>query len=351
MLDKTSLKNKLTNKKLLKDKAYVDGKWVSAASEKTFEIYNPSTHDLIIRVPDMSRKDAQKAIDAAYRAFPMWSSKIAKERADILSKFHNLIMENIDDLANILTAEMGKPLAEAKGEIAYGASFIQWFAEEAKRINGETIPSHQADKRILVLKQPVGVVASITPWNFPNAMITRKIGPALAAGCCFVGKAAEDTPLSALALCQLAEEAGIPPGVLSIITSNDPSQIGEEFCVNPKVRKLTFTGSTSVGKILLRQGADQVLKMSMELGGNAPFIVFDDADIDEAVEGAIVSKYRNNGQTCICANRFYIQDRVYEEFAQKLTEKVKNMTVGDGFETESVLGPLKIFSKSIIILF
>ena len=340
MLDKTSLKNKLTNKKLLKDKAYVDGKWVSAASEKTFEIYNPSTHDLIIRVPDMSRKDAQKAIDAAYRAFPMWSSKIAKERADILSKFHNLIMENIDDLANILTAEMGKPLAEAKGEIAYGASFIQWFAEEAKRINGETIPSHQADKRILVLKQPVGVVASITPWNFPNAMITRKIGPALAAGCCFVGKAAEDTPLSALALCQLAEEAGIPPGVLSIITSNDPSQIGEEFCVNPKVRKLTFTGSTSVGKILLRQGADQVLKMSMELGGNAPFIVFDDADIDEAVEGAIVSKYRNNGQTCICANRFYIQDRVYEEFAQKLTEKVKNMTVGDGFETESVLGPL-----------
>ena len=250
------------------------------------------------------------------------------------------MIDNADDLANILTAEMGKPLAEAKGEIIYGASFIEWFAEEAKRVYGETIPGHQTDKRIVVIKQPVGVVASITPWNFPNAMITRKAAPALASGCAFVAKPAGETPLSGLVMVELAERAGVPPGVFSMITSRKSSDIGKEMCLNPKVRKLTFTGSTEVGRVLMKQGSENILKMSMELGGNAPFIVFDDADIDAAVDGAMISKYRNNGQTCVCANRIYVQDGIYDEFASKLTEAVQKMKVGDGFGNDITVGPL-----------
>ena len=340
MLDQTNLSVMLKNKNLLKNKAYINGAWVEAKSGKTFEVLNPSNGNLIVNVPDLDVDDARIAINAAHDAFPSWSKKTAKERSIILNKFSKLMLENADDLAAILTAEMGKPLAEAKGEITYGASFIEWFAEEGKRVYGETIPGHQEDKRIIVLKQPVGVVAAITPWNFPNAMITRKLGPALAAGCCFVAKAPEDTPLSALALCDLAEEAGIPKGVFSVLTTSDPVEIGKELCSNSKIRKLTFTGSTEVGKKLLKQGADQVLKMSMELGGNAPFIVFDDADIDKAVEGAIISKFRNNGQTCVCANRIYVQDGVYDIFAEKLEEAVSKMIVGDGFSSSSTLGPL-----------
>ena len=261
MLDQTNLSMMLKNKNLLKTQAYINGAWIDAKSGKSFEVINPSSGEIIVNVPDLDVNDARVAIDAAHQAFPIWSKKTAKERSIILNKFCKLMLENADDLAAILTAEMGKPLAEAKGEITYGASFIEWFAEEGKRVYGETIPGHQEDKRIIVLKQPVGVVAAITPWNFPNAMITRKLGPALAAGCCFVAKAPEDTPLSALALCDLAEKAGIPKGVFSVLTTSDPVEIGKELCSNDKIRKLTFTGSTEVGKKLLRQGADQVLKM------------------------------------------------------------------------------------------
>ncbi len=336
----TDLKSRLKDPSLLCTQAYVNGAWVDADSGKTFDVINPARGDVICTVPDMTAAETARAIDAAYASQKAWAARTGKDRAAILRKWFDLMVENADDLGMILTAEMGKPFPEARGEILYGASFIEWFSEEAKRIYGETIPGHQEDKRILVLKQPVGVVASITPWNFPNAMIARKVGPALAVGCTFISKPAEDTPLSALAMAVLAERAGVPAGVFSVVTSTNSPEIGKEFTSNPKVRKLTFTGSTEVGRILLRQGADQVMKMSMELGGNAPFIVFDDADLDAAVEGAMISKYRNNGQTCVCANRIYVQEGVYDAFAEKLAAAVAKMNVGDGFDEGVTTGPL-----------
>jgi len=340
MLDTTTnLKSLLKDPSLLAEQAYAGGEWVDG-DDGTFEVTNPARGDVIANVADMSRAQVAKAIEAAGKAQKEWAQWTGKERATVLRKWFDLMMENQDDLGTILTAEQGKPLAEAKGEIAYGASFIEFFAEEAKRIYGETIPGHQRDKRITVIKQPIGVAASITPWNFPNAMITRKAGPALAAGCAFVGRPAAETPLSATAMGVLAERAGIPKGVFSIVTSSSSSEVGKEFCENPIVRKLTFTGSTEVGRILLRQAADQVMKCSMELGGNAPFIVFDDADLDAAVEGAIMCKFRNNGQTCVCANRIYVQAGVYDAFAEKLKAAVEKLKIGDGLEEGTTLGPL-----------
>ena len=336
----TDLKMLLKDPSLLETRGYVDGEWVDAADGATFAVSNPARGDVIAEVADLSRKDAGRAIDAAARAMKDWAARTAKERAQIMRKWFDLMMENQDDLGRILTAEMGKPLAEAKGEIAYGASFIEWFGEEAKRIYGETIPGHMPDKRLTVIRQPIGVAASITPWNFPNAMITRKCAPALAAGCGFVARPAAETPLSALALAVLGERAGLPKGIFNVVPSSRSSEIGKEFCENPNVRKLTFTGSTEVGRILLRQAADQVLKCSMELGGNAPFIVFDDADLDAAVEGAMASKFRNNGQTCVCANRIYVQDGVYDAFSDKLAAAVEKLHVGDGLEDGVTTGPL-----------
>ena len=340
MLDTTTnLKSLLKDPSLVAERAYAGGEWVDG-DDGTFEVTNPARGDVIANVADMSRAQVAKTIEAAGKAQKEWAQWTGKERANVLRKWFDLMMENQDDLGIILTAEQGKPLAEAKGEIAYGASFIEFFAEEAKRIYGETIPGHQRDKRITVIKQPIGVAASITPWNFPNAMITRKAGPALAAGCAFVGRPAAETPLSATAMGVLAERAGIPKGVFSIVTSSSSSAVGKEFCENPIVRKLTFTGSTEVGRILLRQAADQVMKCSMELGGNAPFIVFDDADLDAAVEGAIMCKFRNNGQTCVCANRIYVQAGVYDAFAEKLKAAVEKLKIGDGLEEGTTLGPL-----------
>ncbi|SEN06212.1 succinate-semialdehyde dehydrogenase / glutarate-semialdehyde dehydrogenase [Palleronia salina] len=341
MLDQTTdLASLLNDPDLLVTRAYIAGEWADADDGKTFTVTNPARGDTIAEVADLSRTEVARAIDAAHKAQKEWAQWTGKERAAVLRKWYDLMVEHADDLGTILTAEQGKPHAEAKGEIMYGASFIEWFSEEAKRVYGETIPGHQRDKRITVIQQPIGVAASITPWNFPNAMITRKVGPALAAGCAFVARPAAETPLSALALGVLADRAGIPKGVLSIVPSSRSSEIGKEFCENPIVRKLTFTGSTEVGRILLRQAADQVMKCSMELGGNAPFIVFDDADIDAAVEGAMIAKFRNNGQTCVCANRIYVQAGVYDTFAAKLKEKVEAMKVGDGLEEGSQLGPL-----------
>jgi len=341
MLDSaTDLRSLLKDPTLLATKAYVAGKWVEAADGKTFAVTNPARGDVICSVPDLTRADAAHAIAAADTARHEWAARTGKERAAILRKWADLCMANQDDLAAILTAEMGKPLAESKGEIAYGAGYIEWFGEEAKRIYGETIPGHQRDKRITVIKQPIGVAASITPWNFPNGMIARKVAPALAAGCGFVARPAAETPLSALALAVLAERAGVPAGVFSVITSKRSSEIGKEFCENPAIRKLTFTGSTEVGRILLAQAANQVLKCSMELGGNAPFIVFDDADLDAAVEGAMISKFRNNGQTCVCANRIYVQAGVYDAFAAKLSDAVKKLSIGDGLKAGVTTGPL-----------
>jgi succinate-semialdehyde dehydrogenase/glutarate-semialdehyde dehydrogenase len=340
-MSKTPLAEMLKNPELLVTEALVGGSWVSAAQTgKSFDVLNPSTGAVIATLPDLGVEETRTAIDAAYVAQKDWARKTGKERAAVLRKFNDLMVANADDLGAILTAEMGKPLAEAKGEILYGASFIEWFAEEAKRIYGDVIPGHQPDKRIVVIKQPVGVVASITPWNFPNAMIARKLGPALAVGCAFVAKPAAETPLSALSMAKLAEQAGVPKGLLSVITSKSSSAIGQEFCSNDKVRKITFTGSTEVGRILMRQSADQIKKTSMELGGNAPFIVFDDADLDAAVEGAMISKYRNNGQTCVCANRIYVQSGVYDAFAEKLAQAVGKMKIGDGFEDGVTTGPL-----------
>jgi len=341
MLDsETDLKSLLKDPSLLAEMGFVGGEWVAGDGGKTFAVTNPARGDVIANVADLSRAQVAGAIAQAEIAQKEWAKHTGKERANILRKWYDLMMANQDDLATILTAEMGKPLAESKGEIAYGASFIEFFAEEAKRIYGETIPGHQRDKRITVIKQPIGVAASITPWNFPNAMITRKAGPALAAGCAFVARPAAETPLSALVLGVLAERAGIPKGVLNIVPSSRSSEIGKEFCENPAVRKLTFTGSTEVGRILLRQAAEQVMKCSMELGGNAPFIVFDDADLDAAVEGAILCKFRNNGQTCVCANRIYVQAGVYDAFAEKLAARVREMKVGDGLEEGTIFGPL-----------
>ncbi|EEW25195.1 NAD-dependent succinate-semialdehyde dehydrogenase [Rhodobacter ferrooxidans] len=341
MLDSvTDLRALLKDPTLLATKAYVAGQWIDADDRTTFPVTNPARGDVICQVPNLGRAETARAIAAAAVAQKEWAGRTAKERANILRAWFNLMMANQDDLGLILTAEMGKPLAEAKGEIAYGASFIEWFAEEAKRVYGETIPGHQRDKRITVIKQPIGVVGSITPWNFPNAMITRKCAPALAVGCGFVARPAAETPLSALALAVLAERAGLPGGIFSVITSKRSSDIGKEFCENPIVRKLTFTGSTEVGRILLRQAADQVMKCSMELGGNAPFIVFDDADLDAAVAGAMMSKFRNNGQTCVCANRIYVQAGVYDAFAAKLEAALAKTRVGDGLSEAVEFGPL-----------
>ena len=323
---------------LLESRAFVAGRWDAGARQ--FAVRNPATGEEIVKVADMGVDDMRAAIDSAYSAQKAWARRTAKDRCAILLRWQSLMLENADDLAKILTAEMGKPLAEAKGEIAYGASFIQWFAEEARRVYGDVIPGHQEDKRIVVLKQPIGVVGSITPWNFPNAMIARKVGPALASGCAFVGRPAEKTPLSALAMAVLAERAGVPAGVLSIVTGTDSKGLGLELCTNPKVRKLTFTGSTEVGRILMRQCAHDIKKLSLELGGNAPFIVFDDADLDKAVEGALIAKYRNSGQTCVCANRIYVQRGVLESFAAKLAAATAALRVGNGAEAGVNIGPL-----------
>ena len=340
MLDSsTDLKSMLSDPSLLQTQAFINNQWVDGENGATFDVSNPARGDVIAQVADLSRADLARAIDGAEAAQKKWAALTAKERCNILRNWYNLMMEHQSDLAMILTAEMGKPLAEAMGEISYGASFVEFFAEEAKRNYGETIPGHQADKRITVIKQPIGVAASITPWNFPNAMITRKAAPALAAGCAFVARPSELTPLSALALGVLAQRAGLPAGILQIVPSNDASASGKEFCDNSKVRKLTFTGSTRVGRILLGQAAEQVKKCSMELGGNAPFIVFDDADLDEAVIGAMACKFRNNGQTCVCANRIYVQAGVYEEFTKRFKVAVEAMKVGDGFAGAD-LGPL-----------
>ncbi len=329
----------LQNKALFRQQAYVDGAWIDADNGKASDILNPATGEKLGTVPYMGADETNRAIEAASRALPAWRSKTAKERAQILRKWFDLVMANQEDLARILTAEQGKPLAEARGEIAYGASFIEWFGEEGKRVYGDLIPSHGVDKRILVMKQPIGVCAAITPWNFPCAMITRKVAPALAAGCTMVLKPAQVTPYSAFALAALAEQAGVPKGVFNVVTGK-ASSIGGALTSSPIVQKITFTGSTEIGKLLMKQAADTVKKCSMELGGNAPFIVFDDADLDLAVKGAMASKYRNAGQTCVCANRLLVQDGVYDAFAAKLAAAVAALRVGNGFESDNTLGPL-----------
>jgi succinate-semialdehyde dehydrogenase/glutarate-semialdehyde dehydrogenase len=329
----------LTDLSLLRQQCYIDGKWVDADDEKTIAVHNPADGRQIGTVPSMGVAETRRAIEAANAAWPSWRDRTAKERSAILRKWFDLMMANQQDLAVLMTTEQGKPLAESRGEIAYGASFIEWFAEEGRRIYGDTIPPPQTDRRIVVIKQPIGVCAAVTPWNFPNAMITRKAGPALAAGCTMIIKPASYTPYSALALCELAERAGIPPGVLNVVTGAS-GPIGKELTTNPIVRKFTFTGSTEVGKQLMAQCAGTVKKVSLELGGNAPFIVFDDADIDAAVDGAIGSKFRNAGQTCVCANRILVQDGIYDEFARKLGAKVAAMRVGGGLEDGVVQGPL-----------
>jgi succinate-semialdehyde dehydrogenase/glutarate-semialdehyde dehydrogenase len=332
-----ALRDILKDKSLLKDKCYIDGKWVGAKA--TIDVTNPVDESVIGTIPKLGAAETKQAIEAAQRAQKDWARKTAKERAAILRKWFNLMMENQEDLAQIMTAEQGKPLAESRGEVAYGASFIEFFAEEAKRIYGETIPSPWPASRMVVIKQPVGVVAAITPWNFPNAMITRKAGPALAAGCAFVCKPATETPLSALALAELGERAGLPAGVFSVLTGSS-REIGAEMTSNPIVRALTFTGSTEVGRVLMAQCAPTIKKVGLELGGNAPFIVFDDADLDAAVQGAMMSKYRNAGQTCVCANRLLVQEGVYDRFAEKLAEAVTKLKVGDGVEQGVTTGPL-----------
>lgn len=332
-------KQELSDPSLLRQQAYINGHWCDAINGETSLILNPATQLPLARVPHMGAKETQSAIDAAAGALPAWRALTAKERSNKLKRWYELIIENSDDLALIMTQEQGKPLAEAKGEVAYGAAFIEWFAEEAKRIYGDTIPGHQGDKRITVIRQGVGVTAAITPWNFPIAMITRKAGPALAAGCTMVIKPAQQTPFCALALVELAHRAGIPAGVINVVTG-DAIVIGNTLCESPVVRKLSFTGSTPVGITLMKQCAPTLKKLSLELGGNAPFIVFNDADIDAAVEGAMIAKYRNAGQTCVCANRIYVQANVYDEFAAKLAQAVTKLTLGNGLDSRVTTGPL-----------
>jgi len=329
----------LSDPKLFRQQCFIDGAWVDADSGETIDVTNPATGEKLGTIPKAGAAETKRAINAANAAWPAWRAKTAKERSVILRKWFELMMENQEDLGILMTAEQGKPLAEAKGEVGYAASFIEWFAEEGKRIYGDTIPQHGADKRIVVIKEPVGVVAAITPWNFPAAMITRKAGPALAAGCPIVIKPATETPYSAFAMAELADRAGVPKGIINVITGKS-GEIGGEMTSNPIVRKLTFTGSTEVGKILLEQCAGTVKKVSMELGGNAPFIVFDDADLDAAVVGAMASKYRNTGQTCVCANRIYVQEGVYDEFLARFSQAISAMKVGDGLKGETQQGPL-----------
>lgn len=329
----------LDRPEMLATASFINGQWVEDG-RVLIDVCNPATGEIIQRLDSMGRSGTRSAIDSAFAALPAWKNKTAKERANILRRWFTLIMDNQEDLAKIITAEQGKPLSEARAEVAYGASYIEWYAEEAKRVYGDIIPEPSGDKRLLVIKQPVGVVAAITPWNFPSAMIARKAAPALAAGCTFLGKPATETPLSALALCVLAEEAGIPPGVFNVVVGIDTKAIGGEMTSNPLVRKMTFTGSTAVGKILLEQCAATVKKTSMELGGNAPFIVFDDADIDAAVQGALASKFRNSGQTCVCSNRLLVQAGVYDEFVEKFSLAVKQFTLGEGTDEGVTQGPL-----------
>jgi len=339
MLQKVKPAFQLKDMNLFRQQCYINGEWVDADTKSTIAVHNPADGKQIGTVPNMGAAETRRAIEAANAALPAWRAKTAKERAACLRKWFELMMANQEDLAIMMTVEQGKPLTESRGEIAYGASFIEWFAEEAKRVYGDTIPAPVADRRIVVIKQPVGVCAAVTPWNFPNAMITRKAGPALAAGCTMVIKPASATPYSALALCELAERAGIPKGVLSVVTGSS-GPIGKELTTNPLVRKFTFTGSTEIGKQLMQQCASTVKKVSLELGGNAPFIVFDDADLNSAVEGAMASKYRNTGQTCVCANRIFVQDGVYDAFAKKFADKVSTMKVGNGLEDGVLQGPL-----------
>jgi len=329
----------LQDQYLFRRQAYIGGRWCDADNGATLKVNNPATDEVLGTVPMMGAVETRRAIEAARNAFADWSRKPAKERSILLRRWHDLMLANIDDLGKLMTAEQGKPLAEAKGEVAYAASFIEWFAEEAKRVYGDTIPSPWSERRLVVIKQPIGVCAAMTPWNFPAAMITRKAGPALAAGCTMVAKPASATPYSALALAALAERAGIPAGVFNVLTGSSKA-IGGELTSNPDVRKVTFTGSTEVGRELMKQSADTIKKLSLELGGNAPFIVFDDADLDAAVEGAIISKYRNAGQTCVCANRLYVQSGVYDAFAEKLVAAVRKLKVGNGFEAGVAQGPL-----------
>src|SRR5580765_7350760 len=331
---------KLQDEKLFRQHCYIDGEWVDAIGRGTIPVTNPATGETLGSVPKMGAEETRRAIEAADRALPAWRARTAKDRAQILRRWFDLMMANQEDLATLMTAEQGKPLAEARGEIAYGAAFIEWFAEEGKRLYGDIIPPHQGDRRLLVLRQPVGVVAAITPWNFPLAMITRKAGPALAAGCTIVVKPASQTPYSALAAAALAARAGVPAGVLNVVTGVDAAAIGGELSAHPAVRKVTFTGSTGVGKKLMAQCAGTVKKLTMELGGNAPFIVFEDADLDAAVAGAIASKYRNSGQTCVCANRLLVHAPVYAAFTHRLVDAVAQLRVGDGLKGPTDQGPL-----------
>ena len=337
----SELRERLCDPGLLREAAYMAGKWVEVETgDVAIDVRNPSTDDVLARVPDMPVETLRTAIVTAQEAQAEWAAATGKERAIILRRFFDLVMENQEDLAILLTAEMGKPLAEARAEVGYGAGYLEWFGEEAKRAYGDIVPGHARDKRLLVMRQPVGVVAAIAPWNFPSAMVARKLAPALAAGCAVVFKPAEETPLSALALAVLAERAGVPSGLVSICPTRDAQGFGREVCDNPIVKKLTFTGSTEVGRILMEQGAKKFMKLSLELGGNAPFIVFDDADLEAAVQGALESKFRNNGQTCVCANRIYVQSGIHDAFVERFSRAVAAMKVGDGFEDDTVIGPM-----------